>query len=156
MKSKKIINFELSNWFIRNYCKKKDEGMICPFLINGKCANFTKMGVEIHSGIWNTEVTFGQKGCDYMIGKILYMYYKDFFNGKKVERTGSSIKVPKTISYLKHDSRNNILYVYIQPKGEELPFFVPFKTDFLYIEETDEFYTFNSKLGKGDSIKIFK
>ena len=166
MKSKEKVRFDLgncfklSNWFIRTYCKNKEEGMNCPFLVSGKCINFSRHAVAIQKEIRNTEVVFGQKGCDYALIKIL-LHNKGFFIGKPINYSnGANIEDKKIVEGFGYDRERNMFSILIRGKekikGELNPLFfiVYFQTDYLSIKQRKNFVLFNDDLCKTNSFII--
>jgi len=152
--------FRLTNWFSRTYCRNKEEGMNCPFLISGKCINFSKYAVTRQKEIRNTEVVFGQKGCDYALVKLL-LFNKGFFIGKLINYSnGSNLSDKKIIEDINYNREKNFLSISI--RGEEeiagelnpLFFIVYFQTDYLHIKQVNNFVLFNDALCKTNSFIV--
>jgi len=154
MTKRSRINFDLNDEFIRIYCRKNNEGMLCPFLLAGECVNFTHEGVSLHREIRSTEVVFKQKGCDYVLIKIL-LNKKDFFIGRSVEYTdGSNLDDPKILHDLEYDRKKNKFSVLIKSKNDKFPFPISIQTDYLSFLQTRDSLIITDELGHGNSITV--
>lgn len=119
--SKKVINYRLNSKFISNYCRVKEDGMVCPFVVNGKCTNLTYQGVMTHRRLVNTEVTLNQRGCDYILVKIIILW-KDFFIGHSVEYTdGSNMDDHKVVTGFEYRREKDLLYLLIKGQNDKVP-----------------------------------
>lgn len=153
---KKIIDYRLKDKFIRNYCRVNDDGMLCPFVVEGKCINLTYQGVMTHRRLVNTEVTLNQRGCDYILIKIIILL-KDFFIGHSIEYTdGSNMDDSKNIINFQYQRENNLLFILIKGQDDKIPYKIPFKTDYLSFEEKNDCIIINDDLGYGNSLKVIK
>lgn len=153
-KQRKKISFDLNGEFVRRYCRVNDDGMLCPFLIGGKCTNFTSKGIALQREIRNTEVVFGAKGCDYVLIKIL-LRNKGFFIGHSINyKDGSNTEDPKTLVNLNYKRDKNLFVLSMRGQRDKIPFFIYIQTDYLIISQKTDSVTFTDDLCKSNSFVI--
>lgn len=154
MKSRKRVSFDLNDEFIRRYCRFNDDGMVCPFLVSGKCINFTSRGIALQREIRNTEVVFGAKGCDYVLIKIL-LHNKGFFIGHPINyKDGSNTEDQKTLVNLNYKREKNLFVLSMKGQKDKIPFFIYIQTDYLIVSQKTDSVTFTDDLCKSNSFII--